>query len=288
MRLPDSVILGTTVSMALSHCSEANVTEGILLCTSEADLVKIADTILEARSLAAHPAALATIVCKFLADMLNYKIEATWRETYLLETASGQTGIVLVSSTDVNVRVPEAALQMIRRRSSSAHMHDIEADRFRRSRNGQSTEPACPGSENPQNWEQQLALRQRSVGLAQLALAWQMYSQTLHRLTELVHRFLESEGLSKDLVESDAETAVGKEQHMALQQEMDYLSQRAVEVVARAEYLRGRLDLQNTAVSVVSSLNPRSTILRYLLTLIRFWHNNNYYIGQQLPRSSYG
>ncbi|KAK4108292.1 hypothetical protein N656DRAFT_784316 [Canariomyces notabilis] len=40
---------------------------------------------------------------------------------------------------------------------------------------------------------------------------------------------------------------------------MDYLSQRAVEVVARAEYLRGRLDLQNTAVNNFLALRMAET-----------------------------
>jgi hypothetical protein len=89
MRLPDSVVVGTTVSMALSHCEKANVTEGILLCSSESDLAKIATTILSARSLAAHPAALGAIICGFLADVLDYKIETSWAETYVLEKARG-------------------------------------------------------------------------------------------------------------------------------------------------------------------------------------------------------
>jgi len=42
---------------------------------------------------------------------------------------------------------------------------------------------------------------------------------------------------------------VKQEQHLALQQQVDYLPQRAADLVTRTGYLRGWLELQNTAVN---------------------------------------
>ncbi len=195
MRLPDSVVLGTTVSVALSHCEKDNLTEGILLCSSDTDLRKIADTVLRAHSLAAHPAALPVIICGLLADVLDYKIETAWAATYRLETDGGQSGLLLKGSAGVA----------------------------------------------SQSREQDLALNQRSIALAQLALAWETYTQTLADLTQLVDRFLRSR-------ETSPLTAIRGEQQLALQNQVDYLSQRAAGLVQRGHYLRARLELQNTAV----------------------------------------
>lgn len=267
MRLPDSVIVGTTVSMALSHCERANVTEGILLCSSESDLVKIATTILSARSIAAHPAAIGTIVCGFLADVLDYKIETSWAETYVLETASGQSGLLLAGgggnlNTTVNVRMPESAYQLMTLRlHNAAGGYDTEANQLPvlQSGSSSSSSQAVPdatitlrtGMENLQDWEQQLALSRKSVGLAQLALAWETYSQRLVRLTKLVEKFLQTKTLTTmgNTDCNEDQLPVREQQRIAMQQQVDYLSQRAADLVARAGYLRGRLELQNIAVS---------------------------------------
>ena len=205
MRLPDSVVLGTTVSVALSHCEKDNLTEGILLCSSDGDLRKIAETVLRARSLAAHPAALPAIVCGLLADVLDYKIETAWAATYRLETDGGQSGLLLKGKASVVAS---------------------------------------------QTREQDLALNQRSIALAQLALAWETYTQTLADLTKLVDQFLRTKATSQssDVGIKSAEGLIRGEQHLALQNQVDYLSQRAAGLVQRGRYLRARLELQNTAV----------------------------------------
>ena len=205
MRLPDSVVLGTTVSVALSHCEKDNLTEGILLCSSDADLRKIAETVLRARSLAAHPAALPAIVCGLLADVLDYKIETAWAATYRLETDGGQSGLLLKGKASVVAS---------------------------------------------QTREQDLALNQRSIALAQLALAWETYTQTLADLTKLVDQFLRTKAILQPsaIGIKSAEALIRGEQHLALQNQVDYLSQRAAGLVQRGRYLRARLELQNTAV----------------------------------------
>jgi hypothetical protein len=219
MRLPDSVILGTTVSLALSHCEERNVTEGILLCSSESDLRKIAETVLWARPLAAHPVALPAIICGFLADVLDYRVETTWEETYQLETASGQSGLLLGS-------------------------------------HGGVLTSATPAPDRSQTRRQERSLSRRSIGLAQLALAWETYTQTLADLTQLVDQFLHSDAASQSRTKS-AGALIGDEPHQALQHEVDYLSQRAASLMLRARYLRGRLELQNTAVNSISPYPTR-------------------------------
>jgi hypothetical protein len=106
------------------------------------------------------------------------------------------------------------------------------------------------GIENLQDWEQQLALSRKSVGLAQLALAWETYSQTFVKLTKLVEQFLQRKTLmTTENTDRNEELPVREQQRIAMQQQVDYLSQRAADLVARAGYLRGRLELQNTAVS---------------------------------------
>ena len=215
MRLPDSVVLGTTVSVALSHCEKDNLTEGILLCSSDADLRKIAETVLRARSLAANPAALPAIICGLLADVLDYKIETAWAATYRLETDGGQSGLLLKGNASIA----------------------------------------------SQSREKDLALNQRSIALAQLALAWETYTQTLADLTQLVDRFLRSNATSQlgAIGIKSAEALVRGEQHLALQNQVDYLSQRAAGLVQRGHYLRARLELQNTAVILTST--PATPVL---------------------------
>ena len=169
MRLPDSVVVGTTVSMALSHCKKANVTEGILLCSSESDFAKIATTILSTRSLAAHPAALGTIVCGFLADVLDYKIETSWAETYVLKTASGQSGLLLAGSNlnaaTANVRTPESAYQLMTLRLHNAGDQDMEANELPVL---QSRQPSCTRrNNNPPNWNGKSARLGATAGAQQ-------------------------------------------------------------------------------------------------------------------------
>jgi hypothetical protein len=224
MRLPDSVVLGTTVSIALSHCGKDNLTEGILLCSSDADLRKIAETVLRARSLAAHPAALPVVICGLLADVLDYKIETAWAATYRLETDGGQSGLLLKGNASLA----------------------------------------------SQNREQDLALNQRSIALAQLALAWETYTQTLADLTQLVDQFLRCKATSQwsAIGTESAEALVRGEQQLGLQNQVDYLSQRAAGLVQRGHYLRARLELQNTAVIPTSILavRPGMCFVRPLLT----------------------
>ena len=226
------------------------MTEGILLCSSESDLVKIATTILSARSLAAHPAALGTIVCGFLADVLDYKIETSWAETYVLETASGQSGLLLAggnlnntTTATVSVRPPESAYQLMTLRlHNAAGGPDTEANELPVLQSGTCSQ-AVPdatitlqtGMENPQDWEQQLALSRKSVGLAQLALAWETYSQTLVRLTKLVEQFLLQTKTLMTAENTDCneeQLPVRERQRIAVQQQVDYLSQRAADLVA--------------------------------------------------------
>lgn len=261
MRLPDSALLGTKASLALSHCSKSNVTEGILLCSSDRDLRKMTESILwVGRHLGSHPAAVPSIICEMLADALDYKIEATWLETYQLETDSGQSGILLGAPVVV-------------------------------SEHGTALSPLL--AQPPQHQNRQLALNQRAVGLAQLALSWVTYTEVLAQLVGHVEEFLSCEGImlaatpratpaaindGKDNI--NRKNCIKDEQHLAVKQQISFVSQRAACLCRRAQYLRCRLEVQSTAVNNHLSLrlaeNARSiaiascmegTAMKYLAVL---------------------
>lgn len=77
MKLPDSTILGTSFALTLSHDSENNFTEGIVLCNSDTELENLASTILLARDLAAHPLAIPVLFMDRFQRLINEKLEDT-------------------------------------------------------------------------------------------------------------------------------------------------------------------------------------------------------------------
>ena len=231
MKLPDSAIVGITLSISLSHCPATNTTQGLILCSSKPYLSQIASTILSARTLAAHPAAIPVMACDLFVQILDEKIDATWTETYKLETDSGQSGIVLAYDGTVVTRVnhPTPA------NPNPTHL----TEEF------ELPPVATPLAVADQEREAQLALNTRSMGLAQLTLAWEYYTNVTVHLLEMIETFLQGGTTTS----SDALiSAVQEEQLFALKEKVTFLSQLAAGSALRARLQRGRLELQNTAV----------------------------------------
>jgi len=224
MRLPDSVIVGTSFSVSLSHCHETNTVESLILCNSQKNTKNYSKQLVQsidaARPLCGHPAAIPLFILGLFADILDEKIEATWMETFKLETESGQTGILLAAD---GTRI-----------TTGNHLEQPTQTNDMAHTNGPKPVPS-------QDREAQLELNQISIGLAQLALTWETYSQVVVALLGHVQEFLKSP-LCND------GTGVQQDQTFALKERVISLNQRAAGLVRRARYLRARLELQNTAV----------------------------------------
>ncbi|KAK3315677.1 hypothetical protein B0H66DRAFT_628903 [Apodospora peruviana] len=257
MKLPDSsVVVGTTMALSLSHCYETNVTEALVLYSCESYLQKITHLILSMKPLIAQPAALPVMMAGLYADVLNRRIEDTWQETFELETASGQSGIILASDgTVVTTGNPIQAAG----RTEDVEMNSVNYNGAGSQTNGKKGDRA-----------KQLELIERSIGWAQLALGWQNYTQVLSDLLGHITQFIEDDE-SQPLLSSRsaAVSLVQEEQRFALLEQVDFLSQRAAGLVIQAQYLRGRLELQNTAVRpIFTSPIPGYLSSKSLLTSI--------------------
>ncbi|KAK3368700.1 hypothetical protein B0H63DRAFT_535171 [Podospora didyma] len=267
MKLPDSVLVGTTASLALSHCEESNITEGILLCSSEDDLDRLLKSILSAAHLAASPTVIPVILYQYFQDALEQKIEDTWQETFKLETDSGQSGILLFRDgkvvttgnphmgmqTATEPQPPESQLPPPATASVTPQRQPIPLmsllSSLKRKRTTTNGTPPMKVAKPPPSREDQAALNQRSIGLAQLALAWENYTQVAVLGISQVDKFLRS------LPSADKGTKISPIQEIqaaqlsAVTQKVDFLTQRAACLQTRARYLRGRLELQKNAVS---------------------------------------
>lgn len=231
MKLPDSAIVGTTVSLAISHNSKAQLTEGIILCSSHEHLAQLTRTILLARNLTTHPLAIPILVMGWYTRVLNRKIESTWHETFKLETDSGQSGILLARNGSVITTTGNPNPSLL-----------------------QPEQPPRRGTQS------QLEINQRSVGLSQLACGWGHYAKvTVSLLADIEASFAHYDP------DTHPDGAL-KEQTRALKERLRFLQQDAANLLAIAGYQRGRLELQNNAVNNQLALNL-GTMMKYLAML---------------------
>lgn len=205
--------------------------EGILLSSSEEMLKQIADIILLARPLIAHPAALPIIICGLYADSLGREIEMTWQETFHLETASEQSGLLMMNTSSggtersLTTGNPYGALWGL------ANLFKV----FRRYMQERWN--------REENKRQTLVRNQRSIGLAQSALAWEKYTPDLVILVKRLEDFLRSD------YGGAGGSEIQKAQRIALLHRVEFMIHDAEGMVERAKYLRSRLELQRSAVN---------------------------------------
>ncbi|KAK3369643.1 hypothetical protein B0T24DRAFT_596359 [Lasiosphaeria ovina] len=283
LKLPDSAIVGTTASLALSHCHATNTTEALVLCSSDADLDAMLRAVLLAADVAAHPAAVPAIVYSYFRDALEQKIEDTWQETFELETDGGQSGILLARDGSVVTtgnpllsasRPPVAAARRDEEEESrGSSIPRILMPRVQLSGRGKtqpaagvplkmlspaaSTAPTGTAAQSlaavrARRPKDQAALNQRSIGLAQLALGWENYTQAAVLGIDQVSRFVAEH--ARTLAASAATTSAQEQQHAAVTEQLRYLAQKAACVNLRSHYLRGRLQVQKDEVNTHRAL----------------------------------
>lgn len=97
MKCRGLTLLGMKVSVTMSHCRSANITNAVLFCKSSAQTAHIGDTVAGIAQVATHPAVIPALLCNFHLDILNYKMDTTWDRLFEVEAASGRTGIILVN-----------------------------------------------------------------------------------------------------------------------------------------------------------------------------------------------
>ena len=244
MKLPDSAIVGTTLSLAISYDRQEQLTEGIILCSSQEHLAQLTRVILLARDLAAHPLAIPILVMGWYMRVLWQKIKSTWTETFKLETDSRQSGILLAKDGSLVTPIT-----------------------------------GTPGNPNPmpetqalhvvRGTQSQLEINQRSVGLSQLACGWEHYARVAVSLIgDISAAFSSSPFTDPDRVQgSDPERdrVMGLQIHI-LKERIRVLEQDARDLLSITGYQRNRLELQNNAVNNQLALNLGTT-MKFLAVL---------------------
>ncbi|KAH8727393.1 hypothetical protein GQ44DRAFT_725279 [Phaeosphaeriaceae sp. PMI808] len=97
MKFRGGTLLGMQVSLAISHCRSTNITDAALFCNSFAQAAYIRDAIARVAQVATHPGLIPAFICNFGLEALERKVDNSWDSLFAVETASGQTGILLVT-----------------------------------------------------------------------------------------------------------------------------------------------------------------------------------------------
>ena len=99
MKCRGSDLVGMKASVSVSHCRTTNITNALLFSHSPKQTAYIGDAVAGIAQLATHPAVIPTLLCNFHLDLLSRKLETTWNTLFDVEASSGQSGILLVTST---------------------------------------------------------------------------------------------------------------------------------------------------------------------------------------------
>jgi hypothetical protein len=98
MKCRGSELVGMKASATISHCRKTNTTNAVLFCSSHEGTAYIGDAVTGIAQVATHPAFIPTLLSIFHLDLLDDKVRISWGKLFDVETASGQSGIRLVTN----------------------------------------------------------------------------------------------------------------------------------------------------------------------------------------------
>lgn len=201
MKCRGSELVGIKASATISHCQKTNTTNAVLFCSSHEGIAYIRDAVTGIAQVATHPAFIPTLLSIFHLDLLDHKVHISWGRLFDVETASGQSGISLVTNAGCRPT-------------------------------GDCDDPD---------------LSKKVIGVVQLAIAFESYSQSNIEIIDSINKFVASYNPEPGTIQV--------EHKQILEEYLGLVFQKGSMVLYGVRHLRARADVQVSTVRIQQRAN---------------------------------